>query len=102
MYVTREGGTEREKGFGQHDQFGDKLVYFSQCILQNREPEPGGLEGLADVRVVEAMLKSMRPGQAAKLEPFDVPARPNESQKFALPKVKAAKVVEAESPSGKK
>jgi glucose-fructose oxidoreductase len=101
MYVTRQGGTEREKGFGQHDQFGAELVYFSQCILQNREPEPGGLEGLADVRVVEALLKSMRSGQAVKLDPFDVPARPNESQKFTLPKVKAAKVVEAESPSGK-
>ncbi len=102
MYVTKEGGTEREKSFGRHDQFGAELVYFSQCIMENREPEPGGREGLADIRVVEALLKSMRSGQTVKLEPFDVPARPNESQKFELRKVKAPKIVEAESPAGKK
>jgi predicted dehydrogenase len=40
------------------DQFAPELVHFSQCILEDRDPEPAGEEGLADVRILEAILVS--------------------------------------------
>ena len=44
----------KKSTFSKRDQFAPELSYFSNCILKNREPEPGGLEGLADVRIVDA------------------------------------------------
>ena len=32
------------------------MKYFSTCILEGTDPEPDGLEGLADVGVIEAAL----------------------------------------------
>jgi len=34
------------------DQFAPELLYFSECIQKNRQPEPSGWEGLADVRII--------------------------------------------------
>ena len=44
----------RIRKFPKRDQFAAELVYFSDCILQDKEPEPSGVEGLADVRIMEA------------------------------------------------
>ena len=38
--------------FPKRDQFAAELIYFSDCSLKGKEPEPSGLEGLADVRIV--------------------------------------------------
>lgn len=102
MYLTKGDDKEKQTTISHHDQFGAELLYFSQCVLENREPEPGGREGLADVRIVEAILASMRSGQPVKLEPYDVPARPEPKQKIELRPVKEPEVVHAESPGGKK
>ena len=59
----RIGERKRTRRFGKRDQFAAELQYFSQCILHNRAPEPGGAEGLADVRVIEAMHKSIKSGR---------------------------------------
>ena len=34
-------------------------MYFSDCILRDSEPEPPGEEGIADVRVIEALNRSI-------------------------------------------
>lgn len=101
MSVTK-GDKENKKTFPQRDQFGAELLYFSQCILEGRDPEPGGREGLADVRIVEALLRSMRSGEAVKLDAFEVPARPGPEQKIELRPVHPPEVVGVQSPSGKK
>jgi predicted dehydrogenase len=62
-YVARIGESERKKRFGKSDQFAPELVYFSDCILRNREPEPSGEEGIADIRIIEAMVRSQRTGR---------------------------------------
>ena len=54
------GEKKAEKSFAKRDQFAAQLVYFSDCVLKNKEPEPSGLEGLADVRIVEAIYESAR------------------------------------------
>jgi predicted dehydrogenase len=57
------GGRQQTTKTGKHDQFAAELLYFSDCVLQDREPEPSGAEGLADIRVIEGMHKSIRTGR---------------------------------------
>jgi predicted dehydrogenase len=57
------GERKRTLHFGKRDQFAAELKYFSQCILNDRQPEPSGAEGLADVRIIEAMHRSIRSGR---------------------------------------
>lgn len=94
-------GKESEETFPKHDQFGAEILYFSRCILEGREPEPSGREGLADVRIVEAVLESIRSGRSAAVAPVEITARPDESQKEELPPVEPALIVGASSPGGK-
>ena len=59
----------KKKTFKRGDQFAPELRYFSECILNDREPEPSGEEGFCDVRVVEAILESARTGPPVLLRP---------------------------------
>jgi glucose-fructose oxidoreductase len=38
--------------------------YFSDCLINGTKPEPDGVEGLADVRIIEAINKSIDEGNA--------------------------------------
>ena len=57
MQITVDGKTTRARAFPKRDQFAPELLYFSDCIRKDREPEPSGREGLADVRVIRALLR---------------------------------------------
>jgi predicted dehydrogenase len=94
-------GKERKETFQPGDQFGAELMYFSQCIIDDAVPEPGGSEGTADIRVIEAILKSIRSGQAVRLPQSGPSRHPSEDQKIELPAVKPPKIVHAQSPSVK-
>src|SRR5437764_4104250 len=59
----------RTRTFSKSDQFGPELVYFSECIRREAEPEPNGEEGLADVRAIEALLRSEREERPMRLPP---------------------------------
>ena len=56
--LTVQGKSE-ELRFAADDQFGAELTYFSRCVLENREPQPSGAEGLADLRVQAAIRRSL-------------------------------------------
>jgi predicted dehydrogenase len=67
---------QTEKGkkaykFKKHDQFAAELDYFSNCIAHDRKIEPDGREGLADVRIIEALKESSRLGKLIELSPFE-------------------------------
>jgi predicted dehydrogenase len=99
--VTRDGKSKpQRKEFPKHDQFGAELEYFSGCILKDREPEPSGAEGLADMRVVRAILESVSKGKPVQLLPFDRKNRPSKRQEFKKPAVQKPEVIHASSPSG--
>lgn len=68
--VTSIGEKKSEESFKNTDHFGGELKYFSDCILQDKEPEPDGEEGFADVRVLEGILRAIETGGSVKLEPF--------------------------------
>ena len=86
--------------FSKRDQFAAELTYFSDCIRKNKEPEPSGLEGLADVRIVRAIYESARTGKKVELPPLQKKQRPTMQQEIHLPAHGKPKTVNTESPSG--
>jgi hypothetical protein len=98
--VTGDGKSKpKRKKFARHDQFGAQLEYFSDCILKDRNPEPFGVEGLADIRVVRAILESASRRKPVQLPPLERHARPSKRQEFKKPAVQKPEVVHASSPS---
>jgi len=93
-------GEARERRFAKRDQFAPELLYFSDCVLQGREPEPGAAEGLADVRVIRALYRSAESGQAVMLQPFEKRERPSLEQEIRRPPIEKPDVVHAQAPSG--
>lgn len=67
-YELTVGGRTRKKRFAKSDQFAAELLYFSDCVRDGREPEPSGLEGLTDVRILEAIRRSADSGRWVSLE----------------------------------
>jgi predicted dehydrogenase len=96
--VTIDGRT-RERTFPKRDQFAPELISFSECILTGTTPEPSGLEGLADVRIIRALYRSADTGRPVMLEPFSKEDRPSLDQELRRPAVRKPELVDAESPS---
>jgi hypothetical protein len=65
---VRIGEKTRKRRFAKSDQFAPELLNFSDCIRRDRDPEPSGEEGLADVRVIESLERSIARGEAVSLE----------------------------------
>jgi glucose-fructose oxidoreductase len=96
--LTIDGKTMR-KAFAKHDQFAPELLYFSDCILTDREPEPSGEEGLQDVRIVEALYQSARSGRPVKMRPFRKTVRPTGRQRITRPGIKKPTLIKVQSAS---
>jgi glucose-fructose oxidoreductase len=101
QYVTVEGNT-RKKKFKKRDQFSPVLLYFSDCILKNKDPEPSGWEGLADVRIIRALHKSAESGESVRLERFERNERPTIEQEIERPAFSKPELVHADQPSEEK
>ena len=98
--VLTIGGKSTAHTFKQHDQFGAQLLYFSACILEGRDPEPSGLEGLADLRIMKAIRRSIVEGRAVAIDPVKVGARPGIDQEIDLKPPRKPKLVDSASPEG--
>jgi predicted dehydrogenase len=92
-------GKKSEKRFAKRDQFAAEITYFSDCILKNRTPEPSGLEGLADVRIVRALYESARSGAAVELPLFPRKKKPTIVQEIHRPAHGKPKTVNSQSPT---
>ena len=97
-YELTVDGKKTRKATGKRDQFAPELLYFSDCILRNRMPEPSGEEGMQDVRVIEALYESARTGKAVRIPPSS-DRRPAMTQKMRKPGVRKPKLVHAVSSS---
>jgi predicted dehydrogenase len=99
-YKMKVGGHERSKKFAKSDQFAPELLYFSDCVLNDRDPEPSGEEGLMDVRVIEGMQRSISRGRAVPLNLRQRRRRPTLRQEIRRPAVpREPKLVDAKSAS---
>lgn len=93
------GEKKLKKTFAKRDQFAAELVYFSDCILNDKQPEPSGRDGLADVRIIQALLKSAENNRPVSLNAPAIIRRPNMRQEIAMPAVKRApRLVNAQAP----
>ena len=61
------GGRWFEKAFPRMDEFALELDYFADCIRRKRDPEPDGLSGLRDVKVMEAIYRAARSHKAVSI-----------------------------------
>jgi predicted dehydrogenase len=95
--VTVDGKTRRYQ-FKKRDQFAPELLEFSRCVLEHDDPEPSGFEGLADVRVIQAMLRSAANGRAVHLPRYVEPRHPRPDQEIHRPPIQEPELVAARPP----
>ncbi len=86
-YTVTIDGKKRTTRTGKRDQFAPELLYFSDCILKDRQPEPSAEEGLQDVRIVEALYESAKKRRPIALPPFEKHVRPTSRQRITRPPV---------------
>ena len=99
-HISRGGKEKRTVAYAKRDQFAPELLHFSECVLQDREPEPSGAEGLADVRVIRALYKSAAGGRPVRLAPAKLAANPTLRNEIRRPPVRMPRLVHATPPSG--
>lgn len=94
-------GKTKTVEFKQRDQVAAEISYFVKCIRGNSAPEPSGQEGLADVRVIEAIHESAkRKVPVAVRTGVEGKPRPTKGQARSLPRRDAKpKTVNVQSPS---
>jgi predicted dehydrogenase len=90
MEITEDEKVTR-KSFPVRDQFGPEIIYFSNCIQKNHNPEPSGQEGLIDVQIIEAINQSARTGEAVALQTGHKLHRPDLRQEIHRPSRKPLK-----------
>lgn len=94
------GGETKEQRFPKVDQFAPELLHFAKCIDEGVDPEPSGEEGLADVRVMQAIAESARTGRPIRLGPYERTRRPDVELEMRKPPVqKPPRPVHAPPPS---
>ena len=84
LHVEGKHG-DKTRTFQKRDQIAAEIEYFARCIRDNVEPEPSGWEGLADVRILQAIQSSARFGRSVPIEPIARPHRPDLSQEIRIP-----------------
>jgi glucose-fructose oxidoreductase len=98
--LSLDGELVGERRFAKRDQFAPELLYFSDCLLQNRDPEPSAEEGLADIRVIRALYQSIQAGAPVELAPYQRHDRPSLEQEIRRPPVDKPAVIHARGPGG--
>lgn len=90
------------KKYPKRDQFAPELIYFSECIQKKKKPEPSGEEGLADIKIVEAILLSIDLGTPITIDEINKKSRPGENQKITRPSFSRPRLFNATGPGGER
>lgn len=90
---------ESVKTFKKRDQFSAELLYFSDCIIRNKEPEPNAAEGLADIKVIEAIYRSIKYGKPVAINNVVKLMYPNPKMLINKPGIKRRRTYHASGPS---
>ena len=99
LHITKNEKKSTKK-FKKHDQFAAELLYFSDCVLKNKTPEPGIKEGLIDVEIIEALLRSAESGNSTVLRIDKKEDRPTPDQLITRPGIREPETVNVTNPSG--
>jgi hypothetical protein len=92
------GGRTKHLTFEDRDQVAPELIELSRCVLENREPEPSGYEGLLDVRVIEALQASARSKKPVRLSRAHRRVRMTANRAHHIAPVREPRLVKAASP----
>ena len=98
LELTVNGVTER-RSYPRRDQFAPELIYFSDCILHDREPEPSGLEGLLDVHIIRSLQGAAKVGVPVQLKELQRQRRPSLRQEIHRPPVSKPLEIHAAAPT---
>ena len=98
MKVKTEKG-ERSRTFKSVDQFGPELFAFSRAVLEDTAVEPDGEEGLRDVRVIAAILKSARENRPLAMSWPPRTRRPEPGDRIIRPPVEKPREINVDAPS---
>jgi predicted dehydrogenase len=85
--------------FAATDHFGGELKYFSECVIEGRQPEADGEEGMLDVRVLAAIEESLQRNAPVAMSPYTRRRRPSLDQGESLSKPSEPKLVGAHDAS---
>ena len=85
MTIRKDEKIVKIKAYKKVDQFAPELMYFSDCVLRGKEPEPDATEGLNDVRVIRAIIESAESGRPVAVRGDGAHEGPHESQAFHVP-----------------
>ncbi|HIK16777.1 MAG TPA: Gfo/Idh/MocA family oxidoreductase [Leptolyngbyaceae cyanobacterium M33_DOE_097] len=100
-HVLTIDGEKQEQTFEPHDQIAAEFVYFSDCILQNKNPEPSGHEGLIDIKIIRALYHSIETGAFVQVNVPERDRRPEAEQTINRPPLqKKTDLIHAADPSG--
>lgn len=84
----------------KHDQFAPELLHLAECILENKEPRPSGLEGLNDMVIIDAIKESIESGREVQIKSVSGSAsRPDSELIEEKPGVEKPKLIAVEAPS---
>jgi predicted dehydrogenase len=97
--VEVTGRKPRRKTFEKRDQVAAEMVAFGRCIRENREPEPSGEEGLADMRVLDAIQRAIESGRTERIVAAERRRRPSKAQEIKRPPHDMPTLVHVEAPS---
>ncbi len=73
-------------------------MHFSGCIRDDRAPDSTGREGLADVRIIQALYKSAKSGKPVRIDALPPERRPSLSKEIHRPAVQKPELVHATGP----
>lgn len=98
LQVDGKHGVKR-RTFAKRDQVAAEIEYFVRCVREDREPEPSGWEGLADVRIIQAVQASARFGRSVPIEPIARARRPDLAQEIRIPAHELPPLVDVAGPA---
>jgi glucose-fructose oxidoreductase len=91
-------GKSRTHRYAKRDQVAPELMHFAQCVLDGRDPEPSGKEGLIDVEIIEAVQRAAETGRRVTLSTPRRRRRPTMRQEQRVRGHRKPVFVHAETP----
>jgi predicted dehydrogenase len=96
--LTVDGKTKK-KNFKKRDQVAPELIEFATCILEDRAPAASGREGLADLRVIEAIEASIKSAGRVEVSRLQPERRPSLRQERRAPAQEVPTLVNVQAPT---
>jgi predicted dehydrogenase len=92
-------GKSRKKTFKKRDQVAPELIEFADCIRERRDPVAPGREGLADLRVIEAIEASIKSAGRVEVSRLTPERRPTLRQERKAPAHEMPDLVNVQPPT---